>query len=263
MAGTHSPKNLQTGDDSLIERDLHQGKRRTWSCPGDHTVAAYADGVLGKYRRSWIEFHLSRCERCRMVVADTLKARREFDPPFTPAHLLQKARALAVRRPVHRLRLWAPAGALAGIALLVAITTVARHNPEPTIARPAVAPDAPKVARSEPPPTRPEAVPDVVRNRQIPANVLTLFSPQSGGVISSDRLQFRWKSIPRARTYEVRIVKLDGDLVWQNETHESALQVPSEVALQEGAYFVWITASLDSGQLVKSAPVRFLVKRSQ
>jgi hypothetical protein len=200
--------------------------------------------------------------RCRLVVADTVKAKREFDPVLAPAQLIQKARGLAGRRTATRPWLWAPAGALAGIALLVVLTTVTR-KPEPTIARLAPAPAAPLIAKSEPPPAPRKGVPNVLRNLQVPANVLTVLSPQAGSVMSSDGLRFRWNSIPRSRSYQVRIVKLDGDLIWQSETAQSALQVPSNVALHEGSYFVWIIASLDNGQQVKSPPVRFMVKRPQ
>ena len=135
------------------------------------------------------------------------------------------------------------------------------RKPEPMIGRIAPTPAAPLVARSEPPPAR-APLPDVVRTRKIPAFVLTVLSPQPESVMSGDTLRFSWKPLPHSRNYEVRIVKPDGDLIWGGETPRPALQVPSDVALQDGSYFVWITASLEDGQTVKSAPVHFTVKSS-
>jgi hypothetical protein len=79
--------------------------------------------------------------------------------------------------------------------------------------------------------------------------------------MSSDRLQFSWKPIPHSRNYGVQIVKSDGDLLWEGQTDKSVLQLPTEVTLGDGAYFVWITAYLEDGRTEKSEPVRFQIKR--
>jgi hypothetical protein len=67
--------------------------------------------------------------------------------------------------------------------------------------------------------------------------------------------------MPQSRKYEVRVVRSDGDLVWEGQTDKSAVQVPAEVTVKEGSYFVWITAFLEDGHTAKSAPVHFLVKQ--
>ena len=263
MSDSHSPRVSGSGNDLPIMpfAGKPDGLRRGWWCPTDNTVAAYADGVLGKHRRSWIEFHLSACLRCRLLVAETVKAQRETAVVPAPVQLIRKARELGLRPQSPRLRLWVPAGALAGIAILVAMIMTAR-NPQPAIARPMQAPPSPMVARSEAPPSPLQPVPNVVRNRRIPALIPTILSPQPGSVMRSNGLQFSWKPIPRSRSYQVRIVKSDGDLIWQGDTPQLALRVPSGVALQDGSYFVWVTVSLEDGQTMKSAPVRFLVRRS-
>ena len=263
MPDSYSPKIPRTQEYSPIwpfEGETDRTVRRKWWCPEDHAIAAYADGVLGKHRRAWIEFHLSGCLRCRLLVADALKAQRELDEPPVPAQLIQMARTLAAQRRASRQWLWTPAGALAGIALLIAIAIIAR-KPEPTIARLAPAPAAPQVAVSEPPPAPRLPVPDVVRNGRSRALGPSLLFPQPDRVMRSNQLRFSWKPIQRSRSYEVRIVRTDGDLIWEGETAKSALQVPADIALQDGSYFVWITASLDDGQRIKSPPVRFLVRQ--
>ena len=264
MPDSHSPKVPRTEEYSpikLFEGDPDEGVHRKWWCPGEHIIAAYADGALGKHRREWIEIHMSGCLRCRLLVADALKAQREIPVAPVPTHLIQKASRLTARRRAP-LWLWSPAGALAAIGLLIAVAMIGR-KPEPTIARHEPAPAAPQIAASEPPPAPLSQVPDVVRKGQIRNLVPSLLFPQPDSVISGDRLRISWNPIPRSRTYEVRIVKTDGDLIWEGETVRSALQVPADTAIQDGSYFVWITASLDNGQRMKSPPVRFLVRRFQ
>jgi len=238
-------------DQTLLSRKL--------SCPGDHTIAAYADRALSKYRRAWVEFHLSRCERCRLVIADVVKAERESDQSLPP-QVIQKAMGLAGRRIAPRRWVWAPVGALAAIALL-AIVTVVLRKPQQLVVVPPPAPAASLVAKSEPPPVLHRLVKDVVRKRTNPELLPTILSPQTDSVMHRDRLQFRWKSIPHSRNYEVRVVRTDGDLVWESQADKSAAQLPTDVSLEDGSYFVWITAYLEDGRIAKSAPVRFSVKR--
>ena len=238
----------------------HTQLPRRWSCPADHTMAAYADCVLNRYRRAWVEFHLSGCQRCRVLVADVVKAQRESDLPVPPLQVRQKAMDFHERRRVSSRWFWAPAGALAGIALLAILTVVLRKPQQLAVGSPPV-PPPPLVGRSEPAPVLHTEVRDMVRKPR-PAELLpTLLSPRAGGVMNSGRLQFRWKPIPQSRNYEVRLVRSDGDLVCEGQTDKSALQLPSDVSVKDGAYFVWITAYLDDGRTAKSAPVRFLIKQ--
>jgi hypothetical protein len=264
MPDTNSAKVTRVEENLPImffEREPDQSRlSRKLSCPGDHTIAAYADSALSKYRRAWVEFHLSRCERCRLVVADVVKAQRESDQSVPP-HVIQKAMGLAERRAAPRRWIWAPAGAVAGIALL-AIATVVLHKPQQLVNVSPPAPAAPLlIAKSEPPSALHGPVKDVVRKRSTPELLPTILFPQADSIMHSDKPQFRWKAIPQSRNYEVRVARSDGDLVWEGQTDKSAVQLPTEVRLENGSYFVWITAYLDNGRTAKSAPVRFLIKR--
>jgi len=80
-------------------------------------------------------------------------------------------------------------------------------------------------------------------------------------VIRGDRLQIRWKPISQSRYYGIRVVTSDGDLVWENQTEKVTSWLPSDVALKEGSYFVWVTANFADGRIAKSPPVRFVVKK--
>jgi hypothetical protein len=149
---------------------------------------------------------------------------------------------------------------LAAIALL-AIVTVVLRKPQQLVNVSPSAPAGPLVAKSEPLPAFHTPVKDVVRKRATLELLPIILFPQADSVMHSHKPQFRWKAIPQSRTYEVRVVRSDGDLVWEGQTDKSALQVPAEVSFQNGSYFVWITAHLENGRTAKSAPVRFLVKR--
>lgn len=245
----------------LFRRGSNESKlKRSWWCPSDASIAAYADSVAGKRKRSWVEFHLARCHRCRLVVADIIKAQRQFDLPCPPAHLIGKAVGLVEPGRSRRRWFWVPAGALAGIALLAALAAILRSRPELSILPPP-APPAPIVAEAKPAPSLQPATHDVVRGPRSAEPSPTVLSPHPGSIIQNQKLQFRWTPIPRSRAYELRILKADGDLVWQEETKESALQLPSDVVLKSGSYFLWITAFLDNGRTAKSAPVQFQIKR--
>jgi hypothetical protein len=263
MPDTNSPKVTWAEEDlpiRLFKRDPEQTLSHKWSCPTDHTIAAYADGRLRRLTKAWIEFHLSGCQRCRLLVADVVKEQRESDLPVPPVQLVQKAMGLAERRTARRRWVWAPAGALAGIALL-AIASLVLRKPQQLVNVSPPAPAAPLVAKSEPPPTLHTSVKDLVRKRGTAELLPTILFPQTDATMHSDRLQFNWKPIPHSRNYEVRVLRSDGDLVWEGQTDKSALQLPSELSLEGGSYFVLVTAYLEDGRTAKSAPVRFLVRR--
>lgn len=263
MPDSNSPKLARVEEDLTVMLFEHESDdsqlSRKWSCPADHTIASYADDVLNKYGRAWVELHLSGCQRCRVLVADVVKSRRESDEPMPPLHVMQKAMDLGERHSVSSRWVWAPAGALAGIAL-VAIATVVVRKPQQLIIG-APVPAAPLVAKSAPAPIFHTQVREIVRKPLAAELLPTLLSPHSGAITNSDRLQFRWKPIPQSRNYEVRLARSDGDLIWEGQTDKSALQLPSDVTVEDGAYFAWITAYLEDGRVAKSAAVHFLIKR--
>jgi hypothetical protein len=144
---------------------------------------------------------------------------------------------------------------------MLAIFAVVLRKPQQLVIVSRPAPAAPVIAKSEPPPVLQTPVKNLVRKYATPELLPTIISPQSGTIMRGERLQFRWEPIPQSRNYEVHVVRADGDLVWKRQTDKSALQLPAEVSLEDGSYFVWITAYLENGRTTKSAPVRFLVQR--
>ena len=243
----------------LIGAD-HGLPRRKWTCPSDPTIAAYVDGVLGRFGTRWIEFHLSSCQRCRLLVAEVVKAERQTELSQPPVALVQRAIGMAEVRPAPRRWVWVPAAATAATVLFViAVVTFSFHRPEQLAIRVPAAPSAPLIAKSEPV-IMPGAVPDIVRKKRTAELSPTMISPRPDSVVGQ-RLQFRWNPLSHARDYEVRVASSDGDLVWAGQTEKSTLQLPSHIALRNGWYFAWVTADLADGGTAKSPPVRFLIKR--
>jgi hypothetical protein len=246
---------------ALLGRRIDESKlKRGWWCPSDDMIAAYTDGVVGKRTRSWVEFHLARCIRCRLVVADGIKAQRQSELPAAPVALVGQAIALVGTRSASRKWTWAPAGALAAVLLVAALVLTVRR-PEQTIVQSAPALPAPVIAKTETAPILKTPAPEIVRGLSGADGQLNVLYPHVDSVIQGEPLQFRWRTIPHARSYEVRVVNTDGDLVWQTEAEKSPLPMPADIALKNGSYFVWITAFLENGRTAKSVPVRFQVKR--
>jgi hypothetical protein len=234
--------------------------RRKWICPGDPTIAAYVDGMLGKLGTRWIEFHLSSCRRCRLLLADVVKVQREADISLPPVELMQRAISLAKRRPAPRRWVWVPATATAAIVLFAMATMVLQRPKELTLLSPR-APSAPLIAKSETAVAPRATIPEIVRKPRTAELTPSMLWPLPGSVVATNQLHFSWKPLSHARDYAVRVVTSDGDLVWEGQTERSSLQFPPDVRLAEGSYFVWITANLADGRTAKSPPVRFLVKR--
>jgi len=122
-------------------------------------------------------------------------------------------------------------------------------------------PSPPLIAKSEPAVAPRIPVREIVRKNTSEEPLPSIVLPRPDSVVTRERLKFAWKPIPHSRYYEVRVVTTDGDLVWEGQTEKSDLQPPSDVALQNGSYFVWITAYLADGRVAKSSPVKFVVKR--
>jgi putative zinc finger protein len=262
MPAINSPKVTMANDDLQPRSRGKAGilPARKWSCPEDNKLAAYADSALRDMRKKWIEFHLSGCPRCRFVVAEAVKAQREQSLPQPPAHLRWKATGLAVPSSARRRWIWVPAGGLAAVAVLV-LAVVFLRRPESLVIQTPPSPSAPIIAKSEPMAAPATAIHDIVRKPTSSEVLPSIVLPRPNSVVSRGGLKFGWKAIAQSRYYEVRLVTTDGDLVWQGQTERSNLQMPADIAVRDGSYFVWITAHLADGRTAKSGPVKFVLKQ--
>jgi hypothetical protein len=263
MPDTNPPKVTMADED--LRSKLKAGNdeslpARKWSCPEDDMLAAYADGTLREMRQKWVEFHLSGCARCRLLVAEAVKAQRELDLPSPPTDLRWKAIGFAAPRAARQRWVWVPAGALAAVAVLVVTAPILR-KPQSLILQSPPSPSAPVIAKSEPVAAPGPAGHEIVRKPTPSEPLPSIVLPRPDSVVTRRGLKFGWRSIAQSRYYEVRVVNSDGDLVWEGQTDKSDLQLPADTVVQDGSYFVWITAYLADGRIAKSAPVKFLLKQ--
>jgi hypothetical protein len=91
--------------------------------------------------------------------------------------------------------------------------------------------------------------------------MLEVLEPQPESVVLRNRLRFRWKPVGDAAYYELRVANSEGDLMWQGQGSSPKAQLPPELPLQPGNYFVWVRAYLHDGRTIKSEPVPFTIAR--
>jgi hypothetical protein len=237
---------------------------RAWNCPKDEAIAAYIDGNVDATARSRVESHLANCADCRGLVADVMKM-KESDSPAIPLQLKQRAVAFAAPK-LRKMQwiLWPAVAAGAACALIIGLWVSGPQQvsaPPPALSPTATAPTV--IAKSEPAPTLRQPSGEVERNLTASSHLPVLIFPQKNKLLTPQQLEFKWKAIPQSSYYEIRVVTADGDLVWSAQTENLNLKPPSDLVLKDGAYFVWISAYVESGPVQKSAPVRFVVRASR
>jgi len=261
MPDTNSPK-VSMADETFPEMRSEPSSNtpaRSWRCPDDETLATYVDGAIREDRRARVELHLAKCERCRLIVADVVKLQREVELPIAPSEIARNPVRFAPAPSRRSHWLWVPAAATASIAL-IAITISLLHEPQKLLLLSAPTPSAPVIAKAEPVVPRSTPVPEILRKPQIPEVLPVIRLPRPDSVVAREQLEFSWKPVSRSRDYAIRIVTSDGDLAWEGQTEASVLHFPSDAVLKDGTYFVWISAYLSDGRVVRSSPVRFVVR---
>ena len=74
---------------------------------------------------------------------------------------------------------------------------------------------------------------------------------------------FHWTLVPTAVSYSVRVVTLDGDIVWEERVFGTEASLPPAVRLSPGeTYLVHISAHLAGGKTLDSEHVRFFAAGS-
>jgi hypothetical protein len=261
MPDTNSPK-VTMAHENFPEMRSEPSKNpptRRWTCPDDQTIATYVDGALRQNRRARVELHLAKCERCRLIVADVVKLQREVELPAPPSEIARSPVRFAPPASTRSRWFWVPAAAMASIALIT-ITISLLYQPQKLLLLSPPTPSAPVIAKAEPVAPHSTPVPEILRKPWIPEVLPVIRFPRPDSVVAGEHLEFSWKTVSHSRDYEIRVVTSDGDLAWEGQTEASVLQLPSDVVLKDGTYFVWITAYLSDGRVARSSPVRFVVK---
>ena len=266
MPDVRSPRMTMAEENSTAKRLLGDEDRgsphRGWKCPSDEMIASYLDAAVDSTTRGRLQSHFADCEYCRALVAELVKVQRDREMPSLPPGLMQRAVALVPSKSTRMHWLWAPAAAMAGTVFLV-ITAVVLRSPEQLIIPSPSTPAAPSIAKSEPAPTLSAPTHEVVRKPSSADLMPSVVSPHRGSIVAREGLEFQWKTVPHSRYYEIHVVTSEGDLVWEGQSEGSAMQPPADVKLNNGSYFVWITAYLQNGREAKSTPVRFSLASSR
>lgn len=231
--------------------------KQRWTCPGEETVAAYVDGALPLERKTRLETHLAACQGCRSLVADVFKLQRDAELPHPPLEAAKKASELAPKVRTRPSFIWAPALTMAIVVFVAAILIVRRQPPNLVLT--AAPPSAPVIAKMNPVTPENSTSAEITRRLVSPRIAPVILSPSQDSTVKPDQFHLIWKSLQRSRYYEVSVVTSDGDLLWTGKTRASSLRLPRKVTLKQGSYFVWITAYLVDGQVVKSSPLKFSV----
>jgi putative zinc finger protein len=242
--------------------DRNQRTRR-WHCPEDGVIAGYVDCTLTETRRSQVQRHLADCGYCRALVADIVKIRREAEVPAAPIALVDKALAVLPSTPRRWRRIWVPVTALGTAAVCTMIAATVLQPPDRLVLPSWSAPAAPIISESGPQPPARTPGREIVRNQTSPQPSPSIISPKAGSAVSGKTVDFHWKAVPHSLYYQVRIVTSEGELVWEGQSTGTHLELPNDAPLNNGKYFVLVSAFMENGRIMKSDPVGFQIASSR
>jgi anti-sigma factor RsiW len=220
-------------------------------------LTAYVDQQLIGKERERVESHLAKCDSCLEQVGFLIK-QSQLPVGAAPSSLVQRAKELETAVHKHAPFRWewvSVAAASAVIALGLLLWREMGHNiKEPsTIIATAPQPLAPAV-----PATVKTEADTAVRSVSPPASLPLVLSPQPGAIVQAPDFTIRWKAIPNAAAYEVRIVTAEGDLVWRKRVRENSVNAPTQTLRPGLKYFVWVRVWLANGVTQQSAAVGFI-----
>ncbi|MGH9871455.1 MAG: zf-HC2 domain-containing protein [Pyrinomonadaceae bacterium] len=280
-------------EENIIKRFL-QGQwkgpsRRSWRCPDETRLAAYADRELTGDLKESLERHLAGCDSCLAQVSFLTKSAEWTDHEVVPAHLLARARELVSHQSPLNVWGWRLKVATAGLACLVLAialgivlqsrrsnqssneSLIAKNEPtQPAItfpAQPATVETPTRVDSLRPEvgesPRRIQSPGPGVRHMPEPGALApTVLFPTERATVTSAGLVFRWTAINDAESYEISLMTDAGDVVFTDRSTQTELKLPAHVRLTMGGkYFVRVTANMPQGITIKSSVVGFRVSQ--
>lgn len=236
-----------------------------WRCPNEEILSAYVDGNVTDRQRERIERHLAGCDSCRDEFGFLVKLQEEDETEAVPADWLVRARGLIEKGEPQRRQVWAW-GTLAATASACALFLVSLYiNPSQPENIP-VAPQPPTV-------TSPQIVAQNSRaavHNTVPSPVVrsqsrvelspTIVFPTQDSIVTHEGLEFRWKEMKGALSYEARLLSSDGDMLWEQRMETFSAKLPATVILRPGeTYYIWVRAYFAEGKVVQSKATRFTV----
>jgi len=219
------------------------GRESAAPCPDPGTMAAFVDGRLDAPAREVVLEHLAECPSCRDLVTE-LSA--PGDSTIVPPTTRPRLRTLAI-------------GLALAAALVLCLTLLLGGDPPRLEERCRLAVEG---LRAE--------EPELFQGfRLLDAAALdagaVLRAGESlplepTGSVRERRPAFRWRAVPGATSYAVRLLTADGERVWRVTADRPALDYPAdEPDLEEGVDYVWeVTGQGDVGTKVGTQGFRVL-----
>ncbi len=270
----------------LLRSKATAPERRGWRCPDEALLAAYVDGGLPGRDRARVESHVADCAACLGQVS-FLAHGQAGSGDAVIARGVARARDLVVAPSGQwRALAWRWGAAAAGIVCVSIVVSLQFGPPgAPSAPSPPRLPltSAPRAEAAPVPGAAPaagitqaapqdmaSAVPaflspnpsDAVRRPAAVPSTVAITVPRSDATLSRRDLAFRWRGVPGALYYEIRLVTDEGTVVWQGHADNPDVRLPPDLLLQEGGrYFVTVRAHLSGGGTLRSAAVPFFIGR--
>ena len=265
----------------LLQLQRRQAGRRSWCCPDEIQVAAYVARRLSDPARNSIEAHVADCDFCLSQVAFLTQSGEWANSVDVPANLLAGARNLVARKPTRGINWgwrWAvSAAAVVCFAFFLVALQLRRQQvtrPSGSLVAQQTSPESipsPQIVAASPPSRSETSQPvqspkskttqtqtPMVRSKTTEELLPQVISPRHGAVVRREDLEFRWEPVPEAIFYEIRVMSVEGDLMFEGKTEDTKLKLSSTAQLVPGAkYFVVARAHLRQGKAAKSNLVSF------
>ena len=124
---------------SLLRISSTDTGERGPTCPDEHSIAAYVDGMLGTDDREPLELHLADCSHCLALVGLLSREHGVAATETVPDQTVAKVRALAqpsFRRRPFRTPAWAAAAVVVlAVAVLISLPALPAPARHPTLRR--------------------------------------------------------------------------------------------------------------------------------
>ena len=214
-------------------------------CPAGGELAAQLQGERTDADQERLERHLADCTYCRAQAAVLARFMQSATDAKIPDDLLVQANQLGSglrQRRSRRSLQWA-AAAVAVMALAAVLTQSQNPGSNPPG-------DQRTIAGEEP---------AEVRNFDSAYQGPTVLSPGDGSSIRPDELTVRWTEVRGSIYYDVRLVDVQGFVLWHDRVKERFASPPSQLQLAAGErYFVRVDAYLAESKRVSSDHVTFI-----
>ena len=209
---------------------LHQQdtkiSERTPFCPGDHEIAAYFDRKPDHPDSELSEHHLVNCGYCLARVAVLAQLHKNGDDEQVPEALLAEADQFGhqPRRRLHYASAWAAAA-----VVIITLFTIAGRGPTPN---PGV---GVQLQTANPGGEEVRQLRNINRSQTAP----TILAPIKGAIVRPEDLTIRWTRVPGSLYYDIRLVDVEGFMIWRDRIDETQWKFPGHLELHSGnQYFV-------------------------